>query len=358
MLEKNKDYIEMRVSSTDFAFTQNEPVYLCVEGLVDATNGCFPGPGEDYILISKEKFEALQMENEQLKKKLTAIQTSYALNEFDPIPEFKELLKKLYSTDDAENLEWVLNHTCGGRGSVNGWIAVSLFWKQKYETLCKLSGFSSVEEVQEYLTNNVECDTLHEAISKLRDEVTYICEKLCSANSENNSWKATAECNSPKELRAKLNLLRDNIEEWKEETRSLKKEVSDYKEQIESLFKVIESWNKVTCCSTPEDAKDWVNELGEANGNLAQAVLSWQNVTGCSCPKDLSKKIVEWETVFTPHMSARDLCSAMSNAMESYKHKFAPWEEITGFSTPEKCSSYIDSLEKKLEDIKDLIEED
>jgi hypothetical protein len=119
----------------------------------------------------------------------------------------------------------------------------------------------------------------------------------------------------------------------------------------------IDKWQTATGCSTPEEAKIWADKLGEANGNLAQAVLSWQNVTGCSCPKDLSKKIVEWETVFTPHMSARDLSSAMSNAIESYKHKFAPWEEITGFSTPEKCSSYIDTLEQKLEDIKNLIEE-
>lgn len=312
MLEKNKDYIEMRVSSTDFAFTQNEPVHLCVEGLVDATNGRFPGSGEDYILISKEKFEALQTENEQLKKKLTTIQTLYALNEFDPIPEFKELLKKLYSTDDAENLEWVLNHTCGGRGSVNGWIAVSLFWKQKYETLCKLSGFSSVEEVQEYLTNNGECDTLQEAILKLRDEVTYTCEKLASANSENNSWKATAECNSPKVLMTKLNLLHGSIKEWKEETRILKKEVSDYKEQIESLFKVIESWQEATGCKTPAETKDWVNELGEANGNLAQAVLSWQNDTGCDTPNQAKFHIKELE------------------------REVKAWGEVTGFSTPKK----------------------
>ena len=75
------------------------------------------------------------------------------LNKLDPMPEFKELLKKLYSTDDVEKLTWTLNHICGGRGSVNGWIAVSSFWKQNYETLSKLVGFSSVEEIQDYYSN-------------------------------------------------------------------------------------------------------------------------------------------------------------------------------------------------------------
>ena len=36
----------------------------------------------------------------------------------------------------------------------------------------------------------------------------------------------------------------------------------------------------------------------------------------------------------------------------------AAWQKATGFSTPERCRSYIDRLEKKLEDIKDLTEED
>lgn len=398
MLEKNKDYVEMRVSSTDCAFTQNEPTLICIDGYVYTSYIRLPDPGELYILISKEKFEKLldkvvyymalstrheanynlllektgftsvadlvdyihdpsmtspedktlreiideceedyiserdkaeelQTENEQLKKKLEE-KTAEA---DDPLPDFRELLKKLYSTNDVENLEWTLNHVCGGRGSVNGWIAVSSFWKQKYETLSKLVGFVTVEETRDYLTNEAECDTLHEAILKLKDQVKYTCDEWYSANSRNNSWKAAAECNSPKELIEKRETLEGKV-------KALETEAEVYS-------RALKEWKEITGCPSPSAAKTLIesgmsyvsayHEVQEENRKLIDDINSWKNVTGYSTPEDF-----------------------LSAKINKVVKEVSSWEEITGFSTPEKCSSYIDTLEKKLEDIKDLIEED
>lgn len=466
MLEKDKDYIEMRVSSTDCAFTQNAATQITVDGYVYTTYMNIPDPGELYILISKEKFnqlqaenehyrelakqfehnyglllsmtgfndledltnyihdagkdfkgdwktikeiadiaeedyiserdkaEALQTENKQLKKKLeefspvpryreflkalypeateatieklvwttgqlccgrdlpNALQTdleyyraissaqakyigcwqeatgcstpeeakelidgkkkriielrgeldnSLSANEElkkklavpDPFAEYKELFEKLHSKEDIEKFEWTLNHICGGRASANGWMVTAKLWRRNYETLSKLVGFSSVEEIRDYLTNEAECDTLQEAVSKLKDQVKYTCDEWYSANSRNNSWKAAAECNSPKELIEKLNLLRDDI--------------SGRSTVIEHHKRTIEEWQKVTGCLRPEDistesmiSKSMANEITAVNEELwsenekcekrIEALLSeireWKNVTGFSTPED------------------------------------------------------------------------
>lgn len=60
MLEKNKDYLEMRVSSTDCAFTQNASTTISIEGFSYDTSFRLPDPGESYVIVSKEKFEKLQ----------------------------------------------------------------------------------------------------------------------------------------------------------------------------------------------------------------------------------------------------------------------------------------------------------
>ena len=350
---------------------------------------------KDYV-SERDKAEALQTENKQLKKKV---------HEYDPMPESKDLLKQLYSKEDVEKLEWTLNHICGGQASVNGWMVSSKLWRRNYEALSKLVGFSSVEEIQDYLTNEAECDTLQEAISKLKDQVKYTCDEWYSANSRNNSWKAAAECNTPKELIEKLNLLRDDIsgrstviehykrdiekwqkatgcispkdistsslitkatqldqevkilngalQEWKENTGCLSPlaaktliesgmsyEYAYHKETKENrkLTEEVDSWKNVTGYSTPEDF------LAAKINDLGNDYLSWKMVTGCSCPKDLSKKIVEWEKALTPHMSARDLCSAMSNVIESHKSSIEKWQDATGCNAPEVAKCRINAL--------------
>ena len=300
MLEKNKDYVEMRVSSTDCAFAQNEWAQVRVDGYVYTTHMDIPDPGELYVFISKEKFEQLQTENEQLKKKL---------HEFDPIPDYKEMLEKLYSKEDVEKLEWTLNHICGGQASVNGWRASSKFWNERYKDLLKLVGFSSKKEAEDYLVNEAECDTLHEAISKLKDQVKYTCEEWYGANGRNNSWKAAAECNSPKELIEKREALQKEIgvysralKEWKEGTgcpspsavktliesgASWHHAYDEVKKANEKLGDHIKAWNNVTGYSTPED---FLADRIKA-GIPFDYTAAWQKATGCDSPQEAGCKI-------------------------------------------------------------------
>lgn len=449
MLEKNKDYIEMRVFSTDYAFVQNEATKICVDGYAYTTHMNIPDPGELYILISKDKFEKMQAENEELKKKLQVP---------DPFAEYKELLKKLYSIEDTEALEWTLNHICGGQASANGWRASSQFWNGRYKDLLKLVGFSSKKEVEDYLVNEAECDTLQEAVSKLKDQVKYTCDEWYSANSRNNSWKAAAECNSPKELIEKREALKKEIEvysralkEWKEITgcpspssaktliesgASWHHAYRDVKKANEKLADSIKSWRNATGYSTPEgflaaminnttaSLQSDLEHYRTISSSQAKYIYNWKETTGCDTPeaakeriKALNERIDESEACYNHLLmltgfesegeieDSLDKCdhSTLRKALVDYefdyeellkltgyksnqdirvelnhgeqfvyenmrelinslkrKAKFTEsnWQEVTGFSAPEKCSSYIDRLEKKLEDIKNLTEED
>lgn len=500
MLEKNKDYLEMSVSSTDCAFTQNAATQIGVDGYVYTPYMDLPTPGEFYILISKEKFEKLQTENEELKKKLgefdfmgwmesaklwkkryddifkligfssdeelhdyltneaecdtlreaiaslehnvkfardehrdlskkldecekdyiserdkvTALQIENEqlkkkLQVPDPFAEYKELFEKLHSKEDIEKFEWTLNHICGGQASANGWMVTAKLWRRNYETLSKLVGFSSTEEIQDYLTNEAECDTLQEAISELYDQVKYAWDEWCSANSSNNSWKAAAECNSPKELIEKREALEKEIgvysralKEWKEGTGCpspsaaktlIESDMSRYhayneiKKANEKLADSIHQWQKVTGYDNPKDFLKW-------KANIEGIVEAWKSETGCKYPGDARRLLEKWQTMTrseTPENAAKWLerfeetdkrCDKLAREVESWKNVTgystpedymharisgafhtpfdytSAWQKATGFSTPEKCSSYIDRLEKKLEDIKNLTEED
>ena len=261
---------------------------------------------KDYI-SARDKAEAIQTENEQLKKKL---------HEFDPIPDYKELLEKLYSKEDVEKLEWTLNHICGGQDSVNGWMVTAKLWKRNYETLSKLVGFSSTEEIQDYLTNEAECDTLQEAISKLKDQVKYTCDKWASANSSNNSWKAAAECNSPKELIKKRETLQ---------------------KEIEVYSRALQEWKEGTGCPSPSAAKSLIesgmsyeyayHEAQKENRKITEEVDSWKNVTGYSTPED--------------YMHARINCATPFDYT-------AVWQDATGCVTPDQVKSRIEGLENAI----------
>ena len=272
---------------------------------------------KDYI-SERDKAEALEAENEQLKKKL---------HEFDPIPDYKELLEKLYSKDDVEKLEWTLNHICGGQASVNGWMVTAKIWRRNYETLSKLVGFSSVEEIQDYLTNEAECDTLHEAILKLIDEKKYSCEQWCDANSRNNSWKAAAECNSPKELIEKIE--------------GLEGKVKVLETEAEVYSRALQDWKEITGYPSPsavktalESGASWrhaYNEIKKANEKLADDVNSWKNVTGYSTPED--------------YMQAR-----ISGAFHTPFDYTASWQKATGCSTPEQAKERIKALNERIDE--------
>lgn len=239
-------------------------------------------------------------------------------------------------------------------------------WEINYNLLLKKIGFDTVEELVNYLNSEAECDTLQEAISKLKDQVKYTCDEWYSANSSNNSWKAAAECNAPKELIEKIKGFRDEIgiysralQEWKEGTGC--PSPSSAKTLIESgmayehgyheaqkenrkLTEEVVSWKNVTGYSIPEGF------LAAKINDLGNDYLSWKMVTGCSCPKDLSKKIVEWEKILTPHRSARDLCSAMSNAIEAYKSNIVKQLDATGCDTPDKAKERIKALNERIDE--------
>jgi len=214
----------------------------------------------------KDIIDNCETENKELKKKLAVP---------DPFAEYKELFEKLRSKEDVEKFEWTLNHFCGGQASANGWMVTAKLWRRNYETLSKLVGFSSTEEIQDYLTNEAECDTLNEAIFKLIKENKYAYEEWYKANSSNNSWKAAAECNSPKELIEKHEAL---------------------EKEIEVYSSTLKEWKEGTGCPSPSAAKTLIesgaswhhayNESKEVNKKFADSIKSWQNVTGYATPND------------------------------------------------------------------------
>lgn len=294
MLEKNKDYVEFTLQCTTVERTRDKDYrQVCLNGYSDYD---FPGVpmdvvckefGHKVVMISKRDFDRLQTENEQLKKKL---------NEFDPV------------------LERFLKYTCGGQGSVSGWEESAKFWKKRYDDIFKLVGFSSNEEVEDYLVNEAECDTLQEAISKLKDQVKYTCDEWYSANSRNNSWKAAAECNSPKELIEKRETLEGKV-------KALETEAEVYS-------RALKEWKEITGCPSPSAAKTLIesgmsyvsayHEVQEENRKLIDDINSWKNVTGYSIPEEF-------------------LSAMINNKPQSLYF----WQKATGCKTPEEAKSAI-----------------
>lgn len=326
MLEKNKDYLEMRVSSTDCAFTQNAATQISVDGYVYTPYMDLPTPGEFYILISKEKFEKLQTENEELKKKL---------GEFDFM----------------------------------GWMESAKLWKKRYDDIFKLIGFSSDEELHDYLTNEAECDTLREAIASLehnvkfaRDERRDLSKKLdeCEKDYISERDKVTALQAENEQLKKKL-AVPDPFVEYKELFEKLhsKEDIEKFEWTLNHICggqasangwmvtaklwrRNYETLSKLVGFSSTEEIQDYLTNEAECD-TLQEAIHLM-----CKEMDRRQKKIDE----------LRDDVSGRSTVIESYKRDIKKWQKVTGFSTPEKCSSYIDRLEKKLEDIKNLTEED
>ena len=390
MLEKNKDYVEFTLQCTTVERTRNKDYReVCFNGYSDYD---FPGVPMDVVckdfnhkvvMISKRDFDRLQTENEELKKKL---------HEFNPMPDYKELLKELYSTEDVEKLEWTLNHICGGQASVNGWRASSKFWNGRYKDLLKLVGFSSKKEVEDYLVNGAECDTLHEAISKLHDQVKYTCDEWYSANSRNNSWKAAAECNSPKELIEKLNLLRNDIsgrsavterykrdiEKWQKATGCLRPEdvstsslitkATQLDQEVKILDGALQEWKEITGCPTPEEAKTLIesgmsyeyayHEEQKKTRKLTEEVDSWKNVTGYSTPEDYMHARLNNTTPFdyTAAWQKATGCDTPDQAKSRIKgleNAFDEWQTATGCVAPEKAQCKITNLYNRIVKMKE-----
>ena len=326
MLEKNKDYVEftLQYTSVDWARSKDCPE-VCLKGYSDFF---FPGvPIMDVVC-----------------------------NEFD----HKVVV---VSKRDFEKMQADVN--------INAEIAKQ--WEINYDLLLKKIGFDTVEELVNYLNSEAECDTLHDAIhlmckemdrrqkkiDELRNEVKYTSEKWASTNSSNNSWKAAAECNSPKELIEKLNLLRDDIsgrrtviehykrdiEKWQKatgcispkdiSTSSLIAKTTQLDQEVKILNGALQEWREGTGCPGPIAAKALIesgmsyeyeyHEAQKENWKLTEEVDSWKNVTGYSTPED--------------YMHAR-----ISGAFHIPFDYTAAWQKATGCDTPEAAKKRISGL--------------
>ena len=267
MLEKNKDYIEFTLQCTSVEGTRDKDYReVHFNGYSDSDFPCVPMDvvckefSHKVVMISKSDFDRLQADvniNAELAKE----------------------------------------------------------WETNYNLLLEKTGFNTVEELVTYLYSEAECDTLHEAISKLKDQVKYTCEEWYSANSRNNSWKAAAECNSPKELIEKI---------------------KGFREEIEMYYRLFKEWKAATGCPSPSAAKTLIesqaswchayHEVNKVNEKLGDDVKSWKNVTGYFTPED--------------YMHAR-----ISGAFHTPFDYTAAWQKATGFDTPEKAKSHIEGLE-------------
>ena len=180
-----------------------------------------------------------------------------------------------------------------------------------------------------------------------------------STNRSNNSWKAAAECNSPKELIEKLNLLRDDIsgrrtviehykrdiEKWQKatgcispkdiSTSSLIAKTTQLDQEVKILNGALQEWREGTGCPGPIAAKALIesgmsyeyeyHEAQKENWKLTEEVDSWKNVTGYSTPED--------------YMHAR-----ISGAFHIPFDYTAAWQKATGCDTPEAAKKRISGL--------------
>lgn len=303
----------------------------------------------------EREVKALRAENEELKK---------ASHVLDPLPDFRDLLKKIYSTNDVEKLEWTLNHACGGRGSVNGWIAVSLFWKQKCTTISKIVGFSSVEEIQDYLTNEANCDTLHESISNLHDEVKY------ASNERNDMDKKLKACEKEvKSLRAEINkfyemfddcepaYVKQRIDEMKDEIKNLNKKLSERTHivYLNDPIGVIARWERVTGYDNPEAFLKW-------KAYIEGIMEEWKSGTGCKYPAEARILLEKWKVLTkceTPEAAAtwitsyESACERGNELAEGAAEREKEWQDATGRISPEAAKQYIDRLTGRLNKIHD-----
>lgn len=339
MLEKDKNCIEFSMRSMMATHKPyQEDTEIAITGMAPGkslllANNPFDIPC-DVVVVSKRYFERLQTGNEQLRTENEELKKKLQVP--DPFAEYKELFEKLRSKEDIEKFEWTLNHVCGGQASANGWMVTAKLWRRNYETLSKLVGFSSKKEVEDYLVNEAECDTLYEAISKLKDQVKYTCDEWYSANSRNNSWKAAAECNSPKELIEKRETLEKEIEvysrtlkDWKEGTgcpspSAAKTLIENGPTRIIYLndpIGVIEKWQKVTGYDRPEDFLKW-------KANIEGIMEAWKGLTGCKYPGEAEKRI-------------QALIERIDESEACYNHLLA----LTGFGSEGEIEDALDQCD-------------
>lgn len=236
MLEKNKDYVEFTLQSTrvDYRKIKDHPA-IDFHGYSDSD---FPGvpmdvvckrSGHRVVMISKRDFEALQTENEQLKKKL---------EEFSPAPGYGDFLKALYPEVDVEKFVWATKQLCCGRDLRHA-LQVDLEFYRTFSS-CQAKSIHSWKEA-------TECDSPEEAEKKI--------ENLKELDQCIDDWQKATGFSSPEEIRGYLtnetycNTLCDVCE------------ASHLR--IKDQISTIEKWQKATGCYTPGAVKKLIDNLAK-----------------------------------------------------------------------------------------------
>lgn len=130
MLEKNKNYIEFSMRSMMVTHKPyQEDTDIAITGMIPGCNVPLANNPFDIpcnvVMVSKRDFERLQTENEELKKKL---------EEFSPIPEYREFITALYPREDVDKIVWATGQLCCGRDMQNALQADLEFYRTLYSS--------------------------------------------------------------------------------------------------------------------------------------------------------------------------------------------------------------------------------
>ena len=229
MLEKSKDYIEMRISSTECAFTRNGTTTISIEGFSYDTSFCIPDIGESYVIIPKEKFDQLQTDNKQLINEAAAWEDDYnhllTLTGFDNEGEIEDFLEqnhdrnKLTTVIDDKIQDIYKWQNVTGFSSpaeyTGGWEAIRRLCGEiykpngDYDRLLELTGYKSEKDIRAVLVLNGE----KYVYKTMRDYINSL--KRRSKFTESNWQKATG-CDTPEAAETTIRDLRSRIDKMKD----------------------------------------------------------------------------------------------------------------------------------------------
>lgn len=332
MLEKNKDYLEMRVSSTDCAFTQNASTTISIKGFSYDTSFRLPDPGESYVIISKEKFEKLQ----------ESVVYYMALS-----------TRAQYWKDKCERGNRLAEEVVSWK-NVTGYSTPEDYMHARLNNTTPFDYTAACRIATEQLCcgrdlrNNLQADLeYYRALSSAQAKSIYCwkeatgcstpeeAKELASANSRNNSWKAAAECNSPKELIEKLNLLRDDI--------------SGRSTVIEHYKRDIEKWQKATGCLRPEDISTEsltykCMSLDQEVKILDVALQGWKEATGFDTPDQVKSRIEGLENAV--RLTNKNMIKEIEGTIDE-------WQKATGCVSPGKAERKITDLYSRIDKMKE-----
>lgn len=357
MLEKNKDYVEFTLQSTTVERTRDKDYrQVCLNGYSDYD---FPGVPMDVVckefdhkvvIISKRDFDRLQAKAKDAEtySKCIDYMEEACQSYRDTIEDLKKKLADYETISSAKH-------------------EVIQSWKE-------VTGFSSCEEIEDYLVNEAECDTLHEAIDSLEYSVKF------ARDERRDLSKKLDECE--KDYISE----RDKAEALQTENEQLKKKLAEFENEpthivyLNDPLGVIAKWEKVTGYNDPKDFLKW-------KANIEAIMEAWKDATGCKYPGDARKLLEKWQTMTrseTPENAAKWLerfeetdkrCDKLAREVESWKDAIgystledylqarinfatpfdytAAWQKSTGCIDPEAAKQYIDRLKGRLNKIHD-----